>query len=70
MELEVYNRPFYTEKLSSLNNVKNITKIWVKLFSFHKLDEVKHFKTYQNTGLFVAFLLDFLSITLTYSFGN
>ena len=35
-----------------------------------KLDEVKHFKTCQNIGLFVAFLLDFLSITLTYSFGN
>lgn len=70
MESEVYNRPFYTEKLSSLNNVNNITKIWVKSFPFHKLDEVKHFKTYQNIGLFVAFFLDFLSITLTYSFGN
>lgn len=70
MESEVYNRPFYTEKLSSLNNVNNITKIWVKLFPFHKLDEVKHFKTYQNIGLFVAFFLDFLSITLIYSFGN
>lgn len=70
MESEVHNRPFYIEKLSSLNNVNNITKIWVKLFPFHKLDEVKHFKTYQNIGLFVAFFLDFLSITLTYSFGN
>lgn len=37
-----------------------LPKFGVKSFPFHKLDEVKHFKTYTEHWAVVAFFLDFL----------
>ena len=59
---------FHKEKSKSLNNVNNITKIWVKLFSFHKLDEVNTFKP--TNELFTAFIFGFLILILIYLFGH
>lgn len=48
---------FHKEESESLNNVNNITKIWAKLLSFHKLDEINTLK---------LLLLDFLILILIY----
>lgn len=57
---------FHKKKSKSPNKVNNITKIWVKLFSFHKLDDVNTLKP--TNELFSAFLFGFLILILIYLF--